>query len=237
MAGNGCVFERMEKKYLITQNQRQSLLEAAGGRLCPDRYAHSSISNLYFDTPDYRMVRASIDKPVYKEKLRLRSYGVPGPEDAVFLEIKKKYQGVVYKRRAAMTLAEARQYLSLKQARNPSQILLEIDWMFHAYPDLRPRVHLSYERDSYCGIQDPSLRLTFDDRLLCRTEDLDLCKGPSGSALLPETLCILEIKCLGAMPLWLADALDRCGARPASFSKYGEAYCRCIAPAWRPAAV
>ncbi len=237
MVGSGCVFERVEKKYRISRSQRQLLLKAVDCQLCRDRYAHSSISNLYFDTPDYRMVRASIDKPVYKEKLRLRSYGVPGPEDTVFLEIKKKYQSVVYKRREGMTLTDAQRYLSTGEIQSASQIFQEIDWMFHTYPDLRPRVYLSYERDSYCGIQDPSLRVTFDEQLLCRTEDLDLCKGPYGEALLPEDLCILELKCLGAMPLWVADALDCCGIRPGCFSKYGEAYCRYIAPAWRPAAV
>lgn len=227
------VFERAEKKYLITGAQRRDLLEAAGERLTRDRFGHSSILNLYFDTPDYRLVRASLDKPVYKEKLRLRSYGVPESESQVFLEVKKKYQDVVYKRREALPLAEAERYLESGRSRSQSQILHEIDWMFRIYPDLEPRAFLSYERDAYCG--DGGLRMTFDDRLLFRREDLDLRRGIYGQALLTEDLFVLEIKALGAMPLWLADALDRCQARPASFSKYGAAYCRYLARAWEPA--
>lgn len=228
-----CVFERAEKKYLITRAQRRDLLEAAGTRLARDRFGHSSILNLYFDTPDYRLVRQSLDKPVYKEKLRLRSYGVPQAESQVFLEVKKKYQDVVYKRREAMALSEAQRYLESGRARSQSQILHEIDWMFHIYPDLHPRAFLSYERDAYCG--DGGLRMTFDEQLLFRQEDLDLRRGVYGQTLLPEDLCVLEIKALGAMPLWLADALDHCQARPASFSKYGAAYCRYLSREWAPA--
>lgn len=231
---DGCerVFERAEKKYILSLLQREKLLEEAGDRLVRDRFGHSVILNLYFDTPDYRIVRQSLDKPVYKEKLRLRSYGVPSPESPVFLEVKKKFREVVYKRREAMPLSEVERYLESGRTRSQSQIIHEIDWMFHCYPGLQPRAFISYERDAYCG--DGGLRMTFDEQILFRREDLDLRQGVYGEALLPEDCCILEIKTLGAMPLWLANALDHIQAWPGSFSKYGAAYCRYLAKAWEP---
>ena len=231
---DGCerVFERAEKKYILSLLQREKLLKEAGDRLVRDRFGHSVILNLYFDTPDYRIVRQSLDKPVYKEKLRLRSYGVPSPESPVFLEVKKKFREVVYKRREAMPLSEVERYLESGRIRSHSQIIHEIDWMFRCYPDLHPRAFISYERDAYCG--DGGLRMTFDEQILFRREDLDLRQGVYGEALLPEDCCILEIKTLGAMPLWLANALDHIQARPGSFSKYGTAYCRYLAKAWEP---
>lgn len=207
----------------------------------PDAFAHSSISNLYYDTPDFRMVRRSLEKPMYKEKLRLRSYGTPEDISTVFPEIKKKAMGIVYKRRISLSYQEAVSFLSGQQIASTDmcdgttrQILHELDWMLASYENLAPRVFLSYERDSYKGGSDPSLRLTLDQDILFRTDRLDLREGAFGEAILLPDQTLMEIKISNAAPLWLAQALSEIGIFPVSFSKYGRAYERiCRDPRWR----
>lgn len=178
------VFKRKEIKYLLSSEERNALLPILEAHMEPDAFAHSSISNLYYDTPDFRMVRRSLEKPMYKEKLRLRSYGTPENTSTVFPEIKKKAMGIVYKRRISLPYQEAVSFLSGQQIASTDmcdgttrQILHELDWMLASYKDLAPRVFLSYERDSYKGISDPSLRLTLDQDILFRTDRLDLREG------------------------------------------------------------
>ena len=178
------VFKRKEIKYLLSSEERNALLPILEAHMEPDAFAHSSISNLYYDTPDFRMVRRSLEKPMYKEKLRLRSYGTPENTSTVFPEIKKKAMGIVYKRRISLPYQEAVSFLSGQQIASTDmcdgttrQILHELDWMLASYKDLPPRVFLSYERDSYKGISDPSLRLTLDQDILFRTDRLDLREG------------------------------------------------------------
>lgn len=235
--------------------------------MAPDAFAHSSISNLYYDTPDFRMVRRSLEKPMYKEKLRLRSYGTPENTSTVFPEIKKKAMGIVYKRRISLPYQEAVSFLSGQQIASTDtcdgttqqiastdtcngmtqqiastdmcdgttqQILHELDWMLASYENLAPRVFLSYERDSYKGISDPSLRLTLDQDILFRTDRLDLREGAFGEAILLPDQTLMEVKISNAAPLWLAQALSEIGIFPVSFSKYGRAYERiCRDPRWR----
>ena len=145
------VFKRYEKKYMLTREQYNQLMSSLITKMCPDSYGKHTICNIYFDTPDYQLIRTSLDKPVYKEKIRLRSYGVPKEDDTVFLELKKKYDGVVYKRRVPMTLREARNYLykGIKPEKG-SQILREIDYAYQFY-QTKPMVYLAYERIAFCG--------------------------------------------------------------------------------------
>ena len=174
---------------------------------------------------DYRLVRASLEQPVYKEKLRMRSYGQVFPEEQVFLELKKKYRGIVYKRRIELAEDCARAYMD-GSAPLPyhSQIGREIDYFRRFYSDLEPAVYLCYDRSAWFAAEDPNLRATFDRNIRWRQEDLSLTAVPGGEALLPPHQSLFEIKTAGAIPLWLVDALDRAGARKASFSKYGAAY-------------
>lgn len=238
------VFKRKEIKYLLSREERDALLPILKAYMEPDAFAHSSISNLYYDTPDFRMVRRSLEKPMYKEKLRLRSYGTPENISTVFPEIKKKAMGIVYKRRISLPYQEAVSFLSGQQIASadtcdgttrqiPStdifdgttrQIFHELDWMLASYEDLAPRVFLSYERDSYKGISDPSLRLTLDQDILFRTDRLDLREGAFGEAILFPDQTLMEVKISNAAPLWLAQALSEIGIFPVSFSKYGRAY-------------
>lgn len=238
------VFKRKEIKYLLSREERDALLPILEAHMEPDVFAHSSISNLYYDTPDFRMVRRSLEKPMYKEKLRLRSYGTPENISTVFPEIKKKAMGIVYKRRISLPYQKAVSFLSGQQIAStdtcdkttqqiPStdmydgttrQIFHELDWMLASYEDLAPRVFLSYERDSYRGISDPSLRLTLDQDILFRTDRLDLREGAFGEAILLPDQTLMEVKISNAAPLWLAQALSEIGIFPVSFSKYGRAY-------------
>ena len=235
------VFKRKEIKYLLSSEERNALLPILEAHMEPDAFAHSSISNLYYDTPDFRMVRRSLEKPMYKEKLRLRSYGTPENTSTVFPEIKKKAMGIVYKRRISLPYQEAVSFLSGQQIASTDmcdgttrQILHELDWMLASYENLSPRVFLSYERDSYKGVSDPSLRLTLDQDILFRTDRLDLREGAFGEAILLPDQTLMEVKISNAAPLWLAQALSEIGIFPVSFSKYGRAYERiCRDPRWR----
>ena len=218
------VFKRKEVKYLLTEAQLFVLRPALEAHMEPDDFAHSSISNLYYDTPDFRMLRRSQEKPVYKEKLRLRSYGVPDEETQVFPEIKKKAEGIVYKRRVSMPYGDAIRYLSRRRPGEDGQIFQELNWMLLAYGSLAPRIFLSYERDSWKGREEPSLRLTLDREILWRTEALDLRRGAWGEPLLEPNQVLMEVKISNAAPLWLAEALSENGIFPISFSKCGRAF-------------
>ncbi len=219
-----CIFRRIEKKYRITQEQRRELLERIGAKLAPDAHGVSTVCSLYLDTPDWLLIRNSIEATTYKEKLRLRSYGTPGPDGRVFLELKKKYRGVVYKRRVALTERQAEAYLRSGIKPFDSQIFRELDYAMRLYRSPRPAVALSYEREAFTVPAVPNLRLTFDAHVRYRTDRLSLTAGTAGKEILPADEVILEIKTDGAMPLWLSRALDECAIRPASFSKYGTAY-------------
>lgn len=224
MAGND-KFARKELKYRLTAAQDRFLREALAPYVVPDEYGESTICNIYFDTPDYRLIRKSIEKPVYKEKLRLRSYGPAGPNDKTFLELKKKYKGIVYKRRVCLSEKEAMNYLTGK-APLPfdTQIAREIDYFMACYKDLQPAVYLDYDRTAYYAKEDPDLRITFDRNIHFRTDDLSLESLPGGRFVIQPGETILEIKAAGAMPLWLTALLTQSGAKRNGFSKYGTAY-------------
>lgn len=225
MNGNQEVFRRIEKKYIVDEPTYEKLIKKLDGHFIKDRYYKSTICNIYYDTPSHQLVRNSIEKPVYKEKLRVRSYGVPNNEDMVFVELKKKYKGVVYKRRIEMTLAQTRDFFAGKEVpHNNPQIENELKYFLKFYEGIAPAMYLSYDRLAYCGAEDPSLRLTFDTHILYREEQKELDKGIWGKELLPAGVRVMEIKIPNAMPLWLSAILDKLEIYPASFSKYGTAY-------------
>lgn len=224
--GYQAVFRRYELKYLITPEQKDILLDAMAPRMEPDRYGRTTIRNIYFDTPDCRLIRRSIEKPLYKEKLRLRAYRQVTAADQVFAELKKKYDHVVYKRRIALGEAEALEWLSGNvHCAEHSQIAREIDYFLEFYGGLRPAVFLSYEREAYhCG----DFRVTFDENILCRRDGLSLEAAVGGTPILPEGKILMEIKCSGGIPLWMTAVLTRERIFRTSYSKYGTAYQRLI---------
>ena len=222
------IFKRIEKKYLLSEAQYEALFQRIGAHLKPDEYGRSTVLSLYLDTPDHRIIRNSIEAADYKEKLCLRSYGTARADSTVFLELKKKYGGVVYKRRAAMTLREAELYLRMGIKPFESQIMSELDWAMRLYGRPKAAMLIACEREAWFDEAHPDLRLTFDRNIRCRENELRLDRGSAGICLLPRDTVLLEIKTAGAMPLWLADALDTEGILPGSFSKYGAAYLRTL---------
>ena len=218
-------FKRYEKKYMLDLNDYNSLLQVMQLYMEPDQYGLSTICSLYFDNDDYDMIRESIEKPEYKEKFRLRSYGVPKEGDPVFLEIKKKYKKEVYKRRISLPLNQAEDYLLRGVLpRQQGQIFREIDWLF-SRRRLSPKVYLAYDREAYYCHSDPGFRVTFDRDIRWWTESLSLADGDEGyPLLLGEDYRLMEVKALGGMPLWFAKALADQRIFPTSFSKYGTCY-------------
>jgi SPX domain protein involved in polyphosphate accumulation len=218
------IFKRYELKYKITRAQMEQIKAVMEPHMVPDQYGQSMIQSLYLDTPDYRLIRRSMEHPVYKEKLRLRSYGIAQPDSTVFLELKKKYDSVVYKRRIALPLPEAEQYLRTKVSQRDTQIAREIDRCMHFYPNLSPKVLLTCQREAFYGKDNSEFRVTFDDNILWRDYDLDFSKGSYGmDTLLPDEV-LMEIKTEGAIPLWMVKLLTDNRVYKTTFSKYGTAY-------------
>lgn len=218
-------FERYEIKYILTDDQRSRLEHLMSGRMKIDRYGHSTIRNIYYDTDDYRLIRHSLDRPVYKEKLRVRSYGRISEEDDVFVELKKKYDSVVYKRRIALPEHTATEWLSGDgQLRVRSQIGDEIEYVRRFYPGIKPKVYISYEREAYYPVNGEDLRITLDSNIIARDYDLSLLCGVYGTPVTGRDLTILEVKVPGAVPMWLIRFLDNNGIRKTSISKYGSYY-------------
>lgn len=221
-------FKRYEKKYLIDEKQYTALLERIRYKMLPDSYGTTTICNLYYDTPDKLLIRRSLDKPLYKEKLRLRCYDVPKDNSMAFIEIKKKFRGIVYKRRLAVTYKQARDYLPNGYLEVENQIKKEIDWFCRSYENLTPAVALFYTRTAYFSKENPDLRITFDKDICYRNNDLELSLGSYGTKLLKEGQYLMEIKIPAAMPVWLAHDLSELSIHPTSFSKYGRAFLKNI---------
>jgi len=219
------VFQRHELKYLLTRSQKERILECIQPYMSLDKYGRTTIRNIYFDTENYRLIRRSIEKPVYKEKLRVRNYKSKHSDGNVFVEIKKKYNKVVYKRRISLAEDEAISWLTGEsECAVESQIVKEIDYFRNFYGELKPALFLSYEREAFYGVSDRGFRVTFDDNILARTENLSLSEGSYGVPLLPEGMILMEIKCEGALPLWMAKLLSEEKMYKTSFSKYGTEY-------------
>lgn len=220
------VFKRYEVKYLISYTQQQLIKRRMSDYMDCDEYGKSTVCNIYFDTPSFLLIRRSLEKPVYKEKLRLRSYGVATSDSTVFLELKKKYKSVVYKRRMESSEKEAMRYLCKGAPLSDTQISREIDYFTHQYNALQPAAFLSYHREAFCAKSDPEFRITFDENILWRDYDLSLCVGLHGEPILNSGQVLMEIKTGVALPLWMANVLSENQIYKTSFSKYGNAYCK-----------
>ncbi|MEA4887870.1 MAG: polyphosphate polymerase domain-containing protein [Clostridiaceae bacterium] len=226
------VFNRHEKKYLIDEKILTSLQSRIAGYMEPDAYNRSgrtyTIANIYYDTDDSHLIHASLQGPRYKEKLRLRSYGVPRADDKVYLEIKKKFSGLVNKRRSALRLSQAYEFIRTGVLPEPDaaqnrQVLQEIAYLLQEYP-LKPKLYLAYDRLAYFDQNDRSLRISFDTGIRTRRTDLALEAGDYGTPLLKKGLWLMEIKIFQSMPIWLARLLSEYQVYPTSFSKYGAEY-------------
>ncbi len=219
------VFKRTEIKYLLSDEQYKALMVRLQGIAEVDQYGETDILNIYYDTPEFHLIRTSLEKPVYKEKLRLRSYGTARDESTSFIEIKKKYKGVVYKRRIDAPYEKAKAYLDGQgELLQSSQIKSEIDAMKQGYAGLRPAMAISYKRIAMAGTSDPNLRITFDRQILWRTDHLDLREGAKGEDLLQPGQRLMEVKIANAFPMELSRIFSELGIFPVSYSKYGRGY-------------
>lgn len=225
MLNSNHIFERTEEKYIVDDKTRDALMKILKDKFHPDAYGESTILSLYFDTENFILIRNSLEKPAYREKLRLRCYGIPHATSKVFIELKKKYNGIVYKRRVDLTYDSAKEYL-LHNVKPPTntQILNEIDYVRTFYAGLSPAALVCYDRTAFFANDDPALRITFDKRPRVRFENPLPENGDAGKLLLTDGYNIVEIKCSHSIPLYLAHALDALQIYPCSFSKYGTAY-------------
>lgn len=222
------VFSRAEYKYALNKEQYDFITSILKTYMISDSHNKENstytISNLYYDTKENDLILTSLEKPVYKEKLRLRAYGVPNSNGRVFLEIKKKYNGIVYKRRTALFLQEAYEFIKNGQIEPldymNAQVVNEIKYFLETN-SVKPKVYIAYDRVAYFGKDDPNLRISFDMNIRTRRDELFLEAGDFGKPLLPPDIYIMEIKGLYAMPLWLTHLLSEMNIRRTSFSKYG----------------
>lgn len=225
------IFKRHELKYILTKEQKNIVLKAMEPHMSPDKYGRTTIRNLYFDTDNYRLIRRSIEKPAYKEKLRIRSYCKASPDTPVFVELKKKYKGVVYKRRIPLPEKDAVNWIcSGNVCTVQTQITNEIDYFLAYYGNLHPTVFLSYEREAFFAKDCSDFRVTFDENILCRQSNLSLESDVGGNLILEDGLTLMEIKCSGGIPLWMTEILSKEHIYKTSFSKYGTAYQTLIYP-------
>jgi len=218
------IFKRYEKKYLVTREQYAALENVLSRNMEPDQFGEYLVQNLYYDTDRWDVIRESIEKTVYKEKMRLRCYGELSRESMFFLELKKKYAGIVYKRRMAIP-AKSLSGVAVRDAvpAHGSQIAREIDFYMRTNT-VSAKIYISYYRVALAGIDDSELRVTFDSDIRFRLDCLDYSRPGDGQPILPHNKMIMEIKTPGGMPIWLARALCENKIFPTPFSKYGVCY-------------
>lgn len=221
-------FRRVEKKYIITNEQYECIKNRFKDMMIQDVHGKSKICNIYFDTDNYELISHSIQKPIYKDKIRLRSYNTPKKEDLVYLEVKRKYEGVVSKRRLQIKLKDVYKYFEKGYLQTGDmQIKSELDYYFKHFK-LKPTMFLSYDREAFYSKEDENFRITFDSNIIARNYDLNLEEGNYGVSLLEKEKYIMEIKTLGAIPLYFVEILSDCNIYPCGFSKYGEAYTQLV---------
>ncbi len=223
------IFRRVEKKYILDKKQYNMIRNIMADHMIPDEYGKSTICNIYFDTNSYDLIGHSITKPFFKEKIRLRSYGTPNQDSNVFLEIKRKVDGIVCKRRIEMKLNEFNNYMNDKKSINNEnvQIKNELDYYFDRF-NLKKTMYISYNREAFYDKSDRDFRITFDNNIIARDYNLNLEKGNYGDNILEQDKYIMEIKTLGSIPLWFVKLISECEISPCGFSKYGEAYTQLV---------
>jgi len=218
------VFNRIEQKYILNEIEYKELFKKIENHLEKDYYYKSNICNLYFDNKNNDFIVNSLEKPIFKEKIRLRSYDVPNITDNVFLEVKGKMKGVVFKRRIKIQLNDFYKYMDtgVIDYKYDNQVMHEIDYLIKQF-HLKPKVFIGYNRLSYYDKDNSNFRITFDYNLRSRKEELRLENGDFGN-LFNKKQYIMEIKSLGGIPLWFTKILSKMKIYSTSFSKYGEFY-------------
>jgi hypothetical protein len=216
-------FQRYEQKYLLNQFQYDAIMGALPGFTREDEFGLTTVYSIYYDTDDYAITKKLLDKSVYKEKLRLRSYGVPRKGDTVYIELKKKFNGVTYKQRAPVRFAGIDSYLNLSLGYDSDYIAGEINW-FLQYYNPSPKFMLWYDRLAFRGMENKDLRITFDTHIRWQDLAVDFAKGYYGYPLLAENIYLMELKVDNSLPLFLSRLLAQLRIFPVSFSKHKTAY-------------
>ena len=217
------VMKRYELKYYLSKDQLDYFINKINNHMKVDKYGVTSIASIYFDTPDFRLINKSMEKPNYKEKLRLRSYGLANENSPTFLEIKRKCEGIVYKRRISLLESEVEELLYSKESRKKDQISREIEAFLENYQNLEPKYLIIYDRVAYYQ-DNGDLRITIDMNPRYRTNDLNLHTSMEGVSLLDDGGAILEVKVQHSIPLWLTAMLSEGKIYQTSFSKVGTAH-------------
>ncbi len=219
---NKMVFKRYEMKYKLTYFEYENLLNIMNNYMKLDEYKRNKITNIYYDTEDYKIIRNSLEKPKYKEKLRMRMYGDANISNEIFLELKKKFNGIVYKRR--VILNNGNDVLNIKNIDDDNQILREIKYFTSLYNGLKPMIYLSYYREAYIGLDDKDFRMTFDFDIKIRNQKINFFESVNDRNILDDDTVILEVKTVKGLPNWFLCFLRDNNILQTSFSKYGEAY-------------
>ena len=214
-------FRRFEKKYLLDDDQYRQLMVKLKDHVKPDKFFETQIRSIYYDTNNLQLIRRSIEKPEYKEKLRIRSYGEANDDDKVYVEFKKKLDGIVYKRRTKAICKDVIEDID-HCAFQDEQVGKEIRYALAYYEKLRPAFYIGCTRNSYVANDDDELRITFDRDIRYRTRNLNLRKSAEDKSVTDKT--VMELKVRDAMPLWLTEILDDVKAYPRGFSKVGTAF-------------
>ena len=218
------VFERKEKKYVLTRDVLESFLNSIHLHLVPDERDITRVSSLYYDTPENTLISRSLEKPVYKEKIRIRAYGDVDENSEVFVELKKKFKGIVYKRRFSCTLSEAEAFMTGNSKEETDRNYLEVKACRDRYSNLQAKMLIVTNRLALYTNDGSDIRLTIDFNPTYDSVNLDMKKDAMHLFLLDKDKCILEIKSAGALPMWMIEQMSRMQIRPQSFSKYGEAF-------------
>ena len=220
------VMKRCEMKYILSKDQLAFLKSGLNGHMKVDEFGKTSIASLYYDTPEKLLISRSVETPDFKEKIRLRSYGLACGDSPVFLELKRKAYSTVYKRRVKTTMSDVKEFFAGNDSiLGDGQINREITYFRDNYNTLEPSCLIIYDRTAYFE-PESNLRLTIDENPRYRTDNLRLDYSMQGMPLLENGESILEIKVQDAIPLWLAKILSDGKIYKTSFSKYGEAYRR-----------
>ena len=237
------IFERREKKFLVEQQRLESFLNKIHTHLTPDERGVTKVSSLYYDTPENTLISRSLEKPVYKEKLRIRAYGEVSSDSIVFVELKKKFKGIVYKRRFGCALNDS--YAFMQNGKGMSDTFLcsqemqgqtmsdttlakrnylEVKACKNRYRKLEPKMLIVTNRLALYTNDGSGVRLTIDFQPCFDSQNLKLDSQAPHQSLIDEDVCILEIKSANALPMWMIEAMSEARIRPQSFSKYGHAF-------------
>ena len=217
------VFKRKELKYLLSRSDYEALLPILQKYMTSDKYGLQTVNNVYFDSPYFELISRSIEKPLYKEKVRLRVYNTPTDESMAFFELKKKFKGVVYKRRINTTLKKIIDYVENGIPIDDSQMFKEIDYVYKLY-NLSPKIYLAYDRIAYFGNDDKEFRVTFDFRIRYRFDNPNIKNVDEYALFLNDDTILMETKGIYGYPRWLIDFLESRSLNRQSFSKFGKIY-------------